>query len=288
MKKFLPILLLLTLAACGEKGPAPRTVQYSQPEGTVKLISYNIRQSGLATHDGPNAWEYRKDATLNMIEQEAPTVMGLQELLPDQQAYIRTAFPQYGFVGVGRDDGKASGECMGILYFQEALDLVDSGTFWLSEHPDSVSMGWDAACFRTATWALLEEKASGKRFFYLNTHLDHVGEIAREASVKLIVERVGTLAPEGIPVLVGGDLNSGIDSPIFGPFAHLGLLPARDLAPETDRSGTFNAFGSAPSGIVLDHLFVKGVTPLRFQTLRADYGAPFISDHYPIAFTFEL
>lgn len=288
LNKALLVFFWGVFCACTSKEPAKRMVQYSQPEGHVKIISYNIRQSGLAANDGPNAWTFRKDATLNMIEQEAPSVLGFQELLPDQQSYIRSAFPQYGFVGVGRDDGKELGECMGILYFESAFNLVSSGTFWLSSTPDSVSKGWDAACFRTATWILLEEKASGKQFFYLNTHLDHVGTTAREESIKLIVSRISVLAPDDCPIIIGGDLNSGIDSPIFEPFENIGLVPAREISPETDRSGTFNAFGSAPSGIVLDHIYERGVNPLCFHTLQNDYGVPFISDHYPISFTFEL
>ena len=115
-----------------------------------------------------------------------------------------------------------------------------------------------------------------------------MGEEAREESVRLIVSRIAALSPEGTPVLVGGDLNSGIDSPIFTPLTDAGLVPARSVSPVTDASGTFNAFGLAPSGIVLDHIFARDVTPVSFQTLRSDYGAPFISDHYPVCFTFEL
>jgi len=278
----------LLLASCAEQAPAPRTVKYTQQPGTVKLISYNIRQSGLAANDGPNAWPKRKEATLNMIEREVPGVLGLQELLPDQQRYIRAAFPQYGFVGVGRDDGKDAGECMGVMYLQEVFDLLRSGTFWLSETPDQVSKGWDAACHRTVTWVELQEKSGGRKFFFLNTHLDHVGEVARAESIKLIVSKIAELVPEGEPVLLGGDLNSAVDSPIFAPLAEAGLEPARETAPETSHSGTFNAFGSAPSGIVLDHIFARGVSPLKFETLKGNYGAALISDHYPIAFTFGL
>lgn len=279
MKRFFTAALaLVLLASCAPK---------STPV-TLKLISYNIRQSGLAQKDGPDAWPLRKEATLKMIEQEAPALIGFQELLPNQQAYIREAFPQYGFVGVGRDDGKEEGECMGIMYLADAFELLDSGTFWLSETPEEVSMGWDAACRRTVTWVHLKELSAGKEFFYLNTHLDHIGELARQESIKLIVDRIGQLVPKGMPVILGGDLNSGTENPIFEPLFKAGMQLAREVSPETDNSGTFNGFGSAPSSIILDHLFIKGVKPVSYQVLKADYGAPFISDHYPVAFTFEI
>lgn len=290
MKYSIPAILAASfmLAACSNTVPAPRSVDYSLPEGTVKIISYNIRQSGMPQNDGPHAWPHRKEATLNMIQWEAPSVIGFQELLPDQQNYVRAAFPQYGFVGVGRDNGNDEGECMGVMYLKDKYELLDSKTYWLSETPDQVSMGWDAVCYRTVTCVNLKEIASGRSFWYFNTHLDHIGQVAREESVKLIVNLVDTLVPEGTPVIVGGDLNSGIESTIFKPFEQANLLPARAISPKTSFEGTFNAFGTAPSGIILDHMFARDVTPIEFETLVKDYGAPIISDHYPVAFTFSL
>ena len=67
------------------------------------------------------------------------------------------------------------------------------------------------------------------------------------------------------------------------------MKSVRDKAPETDRKGTFNGFGSAPDTIVIDHLYYRGkLKCLTFATLDGNYGAPFISDHYPIAMTFTL
>lgn len=278
--------VLFIVGACGSSNV--RHIDYTHPDGTVRLISYNIRQSGMAEKDGPDAWDKRKDATLNMIEREVPSVFGLQEALPDQIAYIDKAFPQYKHVGVGRDDGKESGEVMAIYWFDEAFELENYGTYWLSETPQEVSRGWDAACNRTLTWVKLKEKSTGRSFFYFNTHLDHLGEVAREESVKLIVRIISETVSDGDAVLVSGDLNSDISNSIFDPFKDFGFIPARDAAPVTSHVGTFNAFGSAPSGIILDHILIKNAKPLSFETLTENYGAAYISDHYPIALDFEL
>ena len=43
------------------------------------------------------------------------------------------------------------------------------------EHPEVAgSKGWDGACERIASWVKLRDKVSGKEYFALNTHLDHV------------------------------------------------------------------------------------------------------------------
>ena len=252
----------------------------------IKLISYNLRNSG--ARDGDNAWMKRRHATPQMIRQEAPDVFGVQEGLIDQLQYIDTECPQYARVGVGRDDGAEGGEIMAIYYLRDRFELVDSGTLWLSETPAEVSRGWDGACNRTMTWVELRDKNSGKEFFYFNTHLDHRGKIAREESVKLIVGEIQRIAgPKGTAVL-GGDFNTPVDSPIFRPLAKY-MKSVRDKAPKTDSKGTFNGFGSAPDTIVIDHLYWRGkLRCLSFTTLDGNYGAPFISDHYPIAMTFTL
>mgnify|MGYP001027261303 CR=1 FL=1 len=101
--------ILTLLAAAGFAAAAfAAPVADATPEGEAKIISYNIRL-GVAD-DGANSWEHRREATLRMLEREAPTVFGIQEGYLFQVKYIEENLPQYGRVGVGRDDGKEGGE----------------------------------------------------------------------------------------------------------------------------------------------------------------------------------
>ena len=252
----------------------------------IKLISYNLRTSH--GKDGDNVWMKRRHATPEMIRREAPDVFGVQEGLIDQLHYIDTECPQYARVGVGRDDGAEKGEFMAVYYLRDRFELLDSGTFWLSETPDKVSRGWDGACNRTVTWVELKDRKSGKEFFYFNTHLDHKGKAAREEGVKLLIEKIHEIAGKKAPAIVGGDFNTQVDSPIFKPLTKY-MVSARAKAATTDHKGTFNGFGSAPDTIVIDHLYYRGKLKCQlFATLDGNYGAPYISDHYPIAMVFTL
>ena len=245
----------------------------------IKLISYNLRTSH--GKDGDNVWMKRRHATPEMIRREAPDVFGVQEGLIDQLHYIDTECPQYARVGVGRDDGAEKGEFMAVYYLRDRFELLDSGTFWLSETPDKVSRGWDGACNRTVTWVELKDRKSGKEFFYFNTHLDHKGKAAREEGVKLLIEKIHEIAGKKAPAIVGGDFNTPVDSPIFKPLTKY-MVSARAKAATTDHKGTFNGFGSAPDTIVIDHLYYRGKLKCQlFATLDGNYGAPYISDHYP-------
>ena len=153
----------------------------SGPE-TLKVVSFNIR-NGEAS-DGTNSWIYRYPATALMIEDQKPDIMGLQEAYSYQVSFITENLLNYEAVGVGREDGRKEGEHMSILYNKKTVSLKKWGTFWLSDTPDEPSQGWDGACKRTATWALMKDKRSGNSFLYVNTHLDHVGKEAQKNGEK--------------------------------------------------------------------------------------------------------
>lgn len=276
MKKIIVCLLCACALVSGCSAPA---------DTTLKVISYNIRL-GMAD-DGPNSWEYRKSATPTLIDRERPDLLGIQEGLIGQIRYIEKHCPRYARLGVGRDDGAECGEIMAVFYLRERLELLAGGTFWLSETPDTVSHGWDAACNRTATWGLFRDRCSGRTICYINTHLDHMGFTARKESVKLLADQIGRLAPEGAAVVLGGDFNSPTDDPIFRPLDAV-LCSARDTSPVTDRKGTFSDYGRIKEAELLDHLFYRGLEPVSFRTLDGNYGAPYISDHYPVEAVFRF
>lgn len=271
------ILILLTALVCC----ACRNDRPTASEAALKVISYNVRYTGEPTTDGENHWSYRRHASINMVREERPALIGTQEVLAEQLEFLSENLPEYEAVGVGRDDGVSAGEHMAIFYRKEAIEMLDWGTFWLSPTPDSPTMGWDAACYRTCTWARLRDRASGKEFAVMNTHLDHIGQVAREQSIRLLMQRMSELMGEEMPVVMTGDFNSTTDQPIYAPLK-AAMQDAREVAPASDPRSTFNGWGRG-SGVI-DHIFVRGVEVDRFEVLcDKNYGAPYISDHYPVA-----
>lgn len=250
----------------------------------VRVVSYNIR---LGTgNDGDNHWEHRKSASVNMIRREKPTVVGLQEALNFQLDYLLDSLPDYDMIGVGRDDGVALGEHMAILYRHSEVELLSWGTFWLSPTPATPSIGWDATCKRTCTWARFRHLASGAFFVVLNTHLDHKGPVAQHEGLRQIADYIRWQLPLGTPIFLTGDMNI---TPEATPLQQLAgtLLDGRTEAPESDLRGTYNRWGRASR--IIDYIFFRHATPLRYTVLcDHNYGAPFISDHYPILLEAEL
>ena len=249
----------------------------------LKVMSYNIRldHSG----DGENAWPNRKEATIEMIQDIKPDVFGVQEAFDHQVAYVTEMLPVYQNVGVGREDGVLEGEMMCIFWNTEVIEMIEWGTYWLSETPEVPSMGWDAACYRTATWALMKDKRNGKHFYFVNTHLDHAGVEARKNGLQLVVDRIGAMNPEGYPMVLTGDFNMTPDDAALVDLDKQ-MTSTRTIAEKTDDLGTFNGWGEdeLPEHYIIDYIYEDGFSSVKeYATIMKQYaGKPFVSDHYPI------
>lgn len=256
---------------------AKKTVQPDE----LKVMSYNIRLG--SAKDGTNAWMYRYPTTAEMIEDQKPDVFGVQEALEYQVRYINEVCRDYDCVGVGREDGKKEGEFMSIFWNKKTVKMLKWGTFWLSETPEEPSMGWDAACYRTATWALMKDKRTGKKFYFVNTHLDHVGVEARRNGLKLIVERIAEINPEGLPMVLTGDFNMKPSAPELKDLDAM-MKSARSFAVKTDNNNTYNGWGKANADDVIDYIYFSGFSSCpEYRTVTRKYSdRTFISDHYPI------
>lgn len=273
MKKLFYLFLLVLMVSC------------SGEPIHLNVMTFNIRYDNPG--DSLNSWQYRKDVAAEVIKQQDVDLLGTQEVLAHQLNDLKARLPEYKAVGVGRADGKEKGEYSAILYKKDRFDELNSGTFWLSETPETAgSKGWDGACERVATWALLKEKASGKEVFFINTHLDHIGKVARQEGVTLLLERAKVLG-KGKPVIVTGDFNSTPDSDVFKHVTESGeFFDTRMTADRiTAGSGTFNAFGRVPEEKrnFIDYIFVtKEFKATSYEVLPEKLNDIFVSDHMPI------
>lgn len=246
---------------------------------SLKVMSYNIRLG--SAKDGTNSWNLRYAATAEMIKDQAPDVFGVQEALSYQVLFIEENFRNYECVGVGREDGKKEGEFMSIFWNKKTVSMLKWGTFWLSETPDKPSMGWDAACFRTATWALMKDKKTGKKFYFVNTHLDHKGKEAQKNGLKLIVDRIAQINPDGYPMVLTGDFNMEPDNSNLAELDSK-MQSARKIAAKTDSHDTYNGWGRGKG--IIDYIYVSGFGSCpEYQTITKRYAdRKFVSDHYPV------
>lgn len=279
--------LLFTLLFCAAAAAAAG----SEP-AELKLLSYNIRYIGAPGDEGDFAWDAHKEASIRMIRDVRPDVIGFQEPRRQQVAYLVEQLPEYGHIEMGRDFGAKDdpGEHLMIMYLRERYELLDHGHYWLSETPDEVSQGWDGRCRRVTVWARLRDRATGREFCLFDTHLDHIGKTARLEGARLNVERMRSIAGKRTPQFIVGDMNATAGTPggvCLEPYFKW-LKSACEEAPLTDPRPTYHGFGKAKP-LHIDHIFYRCAEPLRYQLLDSTgYGVQYLSDHYPIVCTFRF
>ncbi len=177
---------------------------------SYRILSFNLRTS--TALDGKHKWSHRARSVVSEIRLISADVLGLQEVTHTMLSDLKEALPEYAFLGVARDDGHQAGEYSPVVYRKDRFRVVEQGHFWLADEADKVgAWGWDAACIRIATWAILEDLRDQKRFFFLNTHTDHEGVLAREESSILIRNRAAALA-KSLPIIITGDFNAAPDA----------------------------------------------------------------------------
>ncbi|MBN7820267.1 endonuclease/exonuclease/phosphatase family protein [Bowmanella yangjiangensis] len=239
--------------------------------------SFNLRYDNPA--DGANAWPHRRAMVKEHLQNLHPDLVGLQEVLAHQWQWLGQQLPEYGQLGVGRDDGKQAGEFVPVLYRLDRLELKKNGYFWLSETPDKVgSIGPGAHLPRITSWALFYDKQSQNSFCFFNTHFSHVSDNARQHAAKLLLAQITNLC-EGLPVVISGDFNASPSDTTYQLLTERLSDTADKLAP-----ATFNGFGKAKSAARIDYIFTdKAIGSSQYQTHQVIKDGVYISDHFPIS-----
>ena len=262
----------------------------SKKHTELNVMSFNVRLD--APSDSMNNWQYRKDVAAQLIKNYDVDIVGMQEVRPNQMQDFIDRLPEYTAIGVGREDGTngpESGEHSPLFFKKDKFKALQSGTFWLSETPDVPSKGWDAEYIRIATWAILENIATGEKIFAVNTHLDNIGKEAKIKGVTLMLNKAMEVA-EGYPVILTGDFNSEPTSDVVkyvtNDATSHSLNSARDIAKmKVDKAGTYHDFGKLPDAQreYIDYIFVsKDITVDKYEVTEDKLDGIFTSDHNPI------
>lgn len=254
-----------------------------------RLMTFNVRYDTAA--DGDNAWERRRSHVASVVRFHAPDLVGLQEPLAHQYAYLREHLSDYDWEGTGRVDGDAEGEHCPVGWRHDRVRAGQSGTVWLSETPQTPGTSYpEAGKPRLVTWMQLW--VDGRPLFVCNTHFDHRSEEARIKSAEQIRRLVAGLRDghDDLPVVVLGDFNCTPESDPYrlltttDDVAGTPLTDAKAAAefPHHGPTATFEQFTGAPDRKI-DHIFVTDEVAVRQHGVVADHwdGHP-PSDHRPV------
>lgn len=268
----------------------PTEVQCQTP---LRVMSFNIRFDNPS--DGVHQWSLRKNMVAQVIRLWCPDVVGLQEVLHEQLLYLVDSLKEsHSSLGVARDDGYCAGEYSPLFYNHQKLNVLDHGTFWLSETPwIAGSTSWGSACVRICTWGKFQYKndTNARPFFVFNTHLDHRSTAARVEGLKLI-NCLFSAWTESNPGVICGDFNEVPSQPplttITDPDkafpAHLDDSTNSAENPLIGPLNTFHGWDSKTWCGWIDYILVKPSMVVKsLAVLEHTFDQRLlVSDHYPI------
>ncbi len=179
-------------------------------EPAVHVMSWNIRRRETRLSREAHRWDHRAPRVRQLLKVERPTVLCVQEALPDQARFVRDSLGDtYRFVGHGRQ-AEGRGEGCPVFYDSARLEVVGWQQTALSDTPARQgSTSWGNLIPRIRVSVTFRDKATSRQFRVINTHLDHLSSRSRRSSAQAIRRDVEAST---LPTLVVGDLNASAGS----------------------------------------------------------------------------
>lgn len=257
----------------------------------MKIMTFNIKFA-FQTTNPILAWSHRQKGIVQTVKEKNPDLVGFQEVQKEPLADLKAALPAYEFFGEVRSNEVGS-EYNPIAYLKGKFELLAQDTFWLSDTPEKMSKtpSWKAGCYRIATWGHFKEKATGKEFLYINTHLDHESPIARQKGALVLQE---FMKDKQLPVFLTGDFNGEKGETFYeiltenlqdsvavskhhqGPLKTCSMVEVGDPYVEEDMTHIDYVFSSPEIKVLETETFVNS------------FNGEIPSDHYPVVATFDF
>jgi endonuclease/exonuclease/phosphatase family metal-dependent hydrolase len=265
----------------------------------IRVASYNVRLASLDTGTA-HSWQFRAPLVAANLGRQHPTVAALQELVPAMWTHkaggpgLRHSLKARG---LGRyrltRSTPYSSQIVGdarILYDRTRLHQVDRCR--ASRSSCGIVLP-DVGHRSVAPYAEFKDLASGAKFWFVSTHLAH-GKAAhfdrlRARQARTIIAGIHRINTQGLPVIIGGDLNSyqtcpGHNAP-HQTLLNAGFYDTSAAAHQINlQFNSRNGFASperpSPNGFGarLDAVMtIRMPGANRFKLVRT--GAPYPSDH---------
>lgn len=261
------------------------------------VMSFNVGHAGDA-----ELWEDRKEIVAELLQNNQPMLVGMQEPLHIQLEYFLENLEGYDYIGISRQ-GTTEDEYNPIFFDTSRVTVEESSTFWLSENPSEPgSMMPGVGHPRIATWGRFSIQGHPNPVYMVNTHLSFEEGVV-ERQVEVLLEQLQPMFDSGAEVILTADFNRPRMTHLWRMFQDAGFQDAWQLATYTDGPPTtfhgwegLDARGGFEQGLVADTaeyqidwvLYRSGgampiTEPLLVQIDTHHEGDQYPSDHFPVA-----
>lgn len=255
---------------------------------TFKVMTFNLR---ISSESDPFLWDERKHWAVELMKKYNSDLLGTQEARPHMLEWLKERLSsQYEVYGINRLNSQVVGEYSAIFIKKDSFVIGRKGSFMLSETPAVIgSKGWDGECERICSWVELAACYEANRpiLRFYNTHLDHVGKVAREEGLKLIMQQMQEENRRAkLPTILTGDFNDTPESGllhIIDDFVPMASCFDRWTAEKMQHASTFHNYLGGTEGSPIDYiLYSEGFELISTVIVRDQTGHGYPSDHYPV------
>lgn len=192
-----------------------------------KVMTYNVRcADDILRYEKDGSIVTRAPRVMRNILAKNPDSIGFQEVTTTQGSSTAEWFgllrlllyKNYKGFGSGRNEDH-TGEANPIFYNTNALELVESGTKWLSPTPDVPGSKFEDTpdhptdgLPRIMTYGIFKRKADKITYMHINTHLDYKCYQNRVSQIKVVYQFIKKYENK-YPIILTGDFNSGSKNP---------------------------------------------------------------------------
>lgn len=276
-----------------------------QPQGSLRLMTFNILVKRPMIDLGARAWKERGPLVAELIRHYMPDVIGLQEVTEDQKLYLERELASVGYASVGLKraaDQKIGflkgrpGEYALIFYNVNRVMLNSHETIWLNETGQRFTTGWDAKLPRIATIAQFTRMDTHQSFVVCNMHLA-LEPVAQRQGARMVAQH-GLQKAGNMPLFILGDFNMTEQPamqqlqtviPTIGNTKYVARnthIPADEA-----RGGTRVGWKKIEeAGYIIDHIFANNIGAVINYAIpvRSDAKKWRVSDHRPVLVDVEL
>ena len=247
-------------------------------KGSLRLMFYNIygymwypdKENSPHLSSGPVS--LRQEMERDLIAEYAPDIVGMQEYCKTYHTGMTPLLTDIGYTEVDVAHTRTHSDGIKInytplFYRADRVKLLDKGFVMYPEtmpdpsKDDGSVLNINDVSSKSLTWGVFEEIATGKKFIAVCTHFMYSAawltpqqrEDVRTQNASQLVEVVKELRSrdeyKGLPVIMGGDLNTYIGAEAMKTLKNGGMEWLYEIAPVKDDSRGLKSYATYDKNI---------------------------------------
>ncbi len=243
-------------------------------ENSFKVMSFNIRHDD---DDDPQSLDERKEIILQVILDNDPDIVGIQEFSNNWFEYwLVNEMDTEGYDAFTPDTSNESSEYgtpKAIFYKRDRFSLIDG---------DSFKMVYSEK--RCGRWAILEDNNTNNQYFICNSHWTTVSSDERVENANDVIDVIQENYAN-LPVIVFGDFNAEPETTEISTIKD--ALGDNSLVCTHSESGETYHKWTETGTKKIDWIFCsRNLAFIESSVVETSYDDYWPSDHWPITATF--